>query len=286
MHQSKDLPQIVVDGNWISMRSFCVKNKPQDKGVIVEGIMQSLLKLIREDGYQSEIKMTFDYGKWRYRPKTKFKEYKANREYDNSFEILWSVMNELSETILPAIGIKSYRVGGLEADDLGHYLANIGRPTMLHTRDRDWYGSINENTVVLHTDDGLIGIPELLSKYGLKHYQDFMLYKAITGDGSDNIPPVAGEGMASLMIMEQYKKGNLDKDTKFKVDSNYELMRLDRILHDQEVISLMETCDSKVSVCMTPLRKLEELVPHRFPPYFQGVLGKYNRVITNTLRRD
>lgn len=286
MHQSKDLPQIVVDGNWISMRSFCVKNKPQDKGVVIESIMQSLLKLIREDGYQSELKLTFDYGKWRYRPKTKFKEYKANREYDNSFEVLWEIMNELSDTILPAIGIKSYRVGGLEADDLSHYLANIGRPTMLVSRDRDWYGSINENTVVLNTDDGLMGIPELTNKYGIKDFRDFMLFKAITGDESDNIPPVCSEGVAALLMLEQFKKGTLGSDLTFKVNSNYELMRLDRILTDLEVIDILRVCDSRVDVCMTPLRKMEELVEgHRFPPYFQGVLGKYNRVITSNLRK-
>ncbi|WBU87777.1 DNA polymerase I [Escherichia phage EP_H11] len=276
-----DIPLIPVDCQWLTLRNWFAAGKSQDLGPTVSSTIGSVAKLIKEDGYNSELIMLYDRGKWRYRPKDKNPEYKANREYDESFEALWAAMNILHEQIFPALGIKCIQVSGVEADDLGYYYANSGRPVMLHSRDRDWYLSINENTCVLNPDDGLVDLPWLMKTYDLDDHKDYLIYKAIVGDGSDNIPGVA-TGLSSVKeAINAYKDGSLSQSVEFRIRSNIELMRLDRILTDTEVHSIIKEQESKVQMQQRILPTLEEFCPgFRFPPYFHGVLGKYNRSVT------
>lgn len=276
-----NMPLIAVDCQWLTLRNWFASGKSQDLGPVVSSTLGSVAKLIREDGYNSELIMLYDRGKWRYRPKDKNPEYKANREYDASFEALWEAMNALHETIFPALGIRCIQIPGVEADDLGHYYAHSGRPVMLHSRDRDWYLSINENTCVLNPDDGLVDLQWVLKEYDLDSIDDYLIHKAIAGDGSDNIPGVA-TGLGSIKeSIAAYKEGKLDQTTEFRIRSNTELMRLDRILTDTEVHEMIKSQEAKVQMQQRILATLEELVPgFRFPAYFHGVLGKYNRNIT------
>lgn len=184
------MSRLILDGTWLIRRNFHAMGAEdnRDPGAVISSFVQSVSKLIRDYNYKREVIALFDYGKFRYRPKQEFPEYKANREYDEDyFAPLWEASNKIKD-VLPAIGIRAISFYGLEADDLGYLLAHQGTDNILHSSDRDWYACVNDISSVRNPNDGLVDKAKLLEMTGLSDIKDYALYKSINGDGSDNIP--------------------------------------------------------------------------------------------------
>lgn len=291
----KDL--FVVDGTYFLRRSFFVKDKGfieveneltgeiekvQDKRVVVIAFFQTLLKKIRETNYKPEIVVAWDKGSWKYRPKDKFKEYKADRQYDETFQCCWDA-NDLAIEILNELGIKSIQVPGLEADDLGMFFAYNAKNVTLYTKDGDWKQALNPNTVLDNTKQ-IITWQEVIGDQ-IKTPLDLAIKKAIDSEGHDNLAKVLvddehlvnAKGENKLhRIIHAYKKRQLPQTILDAIDRNYILARMDNVLYDQKTINEIMVQYNKPKPklnnlgIITVLNKLGD-----YPAYFNGVIAKY-----------
>lgn len=291
----KDL--FVVDGTYFLRRSFFVKDKGfikveneltgeiekvQDKRVVVIAFFQALLKKIRETNYKPEIVVAWDKGSWKYRPKDKFKEYKADRQYDETFQCCWDA-NDLAIEILNELGIKSIQVPGLEADDIGMFFAYNAKNVTLYTKDGDWKQALNPNTVLDNTKQ-IITWQEVVGDQ-IKTPLDLAIKKAIDSEGHDNLAKVLvddehlvnAKGENKLhRIIHAYKKRQLPQTILDAIDRNYILARMDNVLYDQKTINeIMEQYNKPKPKLnnlgiITVLNKLGD-----YPAYFNGVIAKY-----------
>lgn len=291
----KDL--FVVDGTYFLRRSFFVKDKGfikveneltgeiekvQDKRVVVIAFFQALLKKIRETNYKLEIVVAWDKGSWKYRPKDKFKEYKADRQYDETFQCCWDA-NDLAIEILNELGIKSIQVPGLEADDLGMFFAYNAKNVTLYTKDGDWKQALNPNTVLDNTKQ-IITWQEVVGDQ-IKTPLDLAIKKAIDSEGHDNLAKVLvddehlvnAKGDNKLhRIIHAYKKRQLPQTILDAIDRNYILARMDNVLYDQKTINEIMAQYNKPKPklnnlgIITVLNKLGD-----YPAYFNGVIAKY-----------
>lgn len=291
----KDL--FVVDGTYFLRRSFFVKDKGfveveneltgeiekvQDKRVVVIAFFQALLKKIRETNYKPEIVVAWDKGSWKYRPKDKFKEYKADRQYDETFQCCWDA-NDLAIEILNELGIKSIQVPGLEADDIGMFFAYHAKNVTLYTKDGDWKQALNPNTVLDNTKQ-IITWQEVVGDQ-IKTPLDLAIKKAIDSEGHDNLAKVLvdddhlvnAKGDNKLhRIIHAYKKRQLPQTILDAIDRNYILARMDNVLYDQKTINEIMAQYNKPKPklnnlgIITVLNKLGD-----YPAYFNGVIAKY-----------
>lgn len=96
--------------------------------------------------------------------------------------------NKLIE-ILSYIGIPSIRIVGWEGDDLICLLSRISLDSRILTDDKDMLQLVSEDIMVRRPmADQLIKLSEFLSDNDYENIYDFVINKAIIGDGSDNIP--------------------------------------------------------------------------------------------------
>ena len=103
------------------------------------------------------------------------------------------------EDILKALGIKTIREAGYEADDLIYAITRKHRKdkVIITSRDKDFNQLINENVTVWDGHNQVMLKANTLEKrvgYSPKQCVDYLV---LTGDKSDNIPGVKGIGPAT-----------------------------------------------------------------------------------------
>ena len=288
--------QIAIDATWLMRRNWHASGKSQDIPRIITSFLQSVLKIIKQDNYASRVVCLWDRGTYRYRPKETHTEYKATREYDDTYEALWKATNICIKT-LRNIGLISIQVGGLEADDHGYLFSRhpdyADWVTLLISNDRDWWLGIHQNCSVLELKTGNVVTRDgIEAHYEIDNWEHLLEYKAIIGDDSDNIkgiPCSASETTQGLLA--QFLANELDPERTATVFANIGLMRLDRIVTDTEIVNKVREQIKLVSVPFrvtnTILDMLEssgiDVSDYTVPGYFNGVLGKYNRTHNPTL---
>ncbi|TAH34099.1 DNA polymerase I [Candidatus Saccharibacteria bacterium] len=140
-----------------------------------------------------------------------YPEYKAGRKpAPPDFYEQIPVLHEL----LQAFGWPLYELDDYEADDILGTLAveasKQGIDTMLITSDLDMLQLVNEHVKVYALKTGfsnieLYSVESFETKYGIQ-VEQFLDYKALVGDSSDNIPGVAGVGpVAAKGLLADYK---------------------------------------------------------------------------------
>ncbi|OGH05188.1 MAG: hypothetical protein A2W22_05990 [Candidatus Levybacteria bacterium RBG_16_35_11] len=194
---------IVIDGFAILHRAYHalppLKSKEGKLTNAVYGFFSMLLKLIN-DLKPEYITVCFD------RPKPTFRSalyvgYQAHRpemESDLSLQI------ELVHDALKDSKIKIFELDGYEADDLIGTIANQVVKAKKNTQviivsgDRDLLQLVNSHVFMIAPITGITKMiffdtEKVSEKYGLKPHQ-FIDYKALVGDPSDNYPGVSGIG--------------------------------------------------------------------------------------------
>src|SRR5690606_8736199 len=100
--------------------------------------------------------------------------------------------------LLDLLGVPRVEPAGAEADDLlatlSHQEVAAGRRVEIITSDRDALQLVNDHVTVRTPDARTpMGPEEVQAKYGVGPHQ-WVDYRALTGDASDNIPGVPGIG--------------------------------------------------------------------------------------------
>jgi 5'-3' exonuclease len=104
-------------------------------------------------------------------------------------------LNELHEHALPAMGIVSVMERYVEADDLVYHASRIIKgKSLVVSADKDLLQCVSEDVGVLNPSKGIIYTPNVLEEEIGVRYEDYVHWRALQGDSSDNIPGVMGIG--------------------------------------------------------------------------------------------
>ena len=204
---------IIIDGNSLINRAFYalppLNNADGIPTQAVYGFVNMLVKAI-EDYKPKYLAVAFDLPQPTFRHK-RFDGYKAKRK---KMPEELAVQLPLLKDLLKIMGIKILELPGYEADDIiGTMAKRNSVMTYILTGDRDSLQLIDDSTTVVLTKRGItetqsLDEKELLASFSLTPRQ-VVDYKALAGDGSDNIPGIAGIGeKTALSMIEKY--GSLD----------------------------------------------------------------------------
>lgn len=215
MAETKPKKLAVIDGKSVFYRGYyAMPNLTTKDGISTGGVYGfatmalEVIKQLKPD----YVAVAWDKPKTNIRRRLAlYSEYKAGRKpAPPDFYEQIPVLHEL----LQAFGWPLYELDDYEADDIMGSLAvqahAQGIETMLITSDLDMLQLVNSSVHVYALKTGFSNI-ELYSpktfetKYGID-VQQFVDYKSLVGDSSDNIPGVAGVGpVAARKLLNEYK---------------------------------------------------------------------------------
>src|SRR5476649_839931 len=205
---------VLVDGSAVFHRGYHaiphLSNRDGEPTNAVLGFANIMLKVI-ESLKPEYVIVTWDKSSKTFR-KEWYPEYKANRlkQPDELYAQIPATRELVAALNLPWIELDNY-----EADDLIGTLARQAEERgdleiVIATGDKDQLQLIDKATVVdMFNPRGLeptrYDLAKMQEKYGLTP-QQFIDYKAIVGDTSDNIPGVAGIGdVCARKLLAEYK---------------------------------------------------------------------------------
>lgn len=198
---------LLVDGNNMAYRAlykFNLSNKGIDVSVTF-GMLRMLISIIRKHRPRAVI-VAWDGGIPKYR-RALLPQYKAHRKKDDDRD--WGdihrQMNELCDYTLPMCGIMTVRGKDMEADDLLATASRVvnDRPYIV-TMDDDLLQCVDGRTSVIKPLKGIIIDRSNFVKHIGVESEQYLLYKTLVGDGSDNIPGVKSIGpktAAKLLVV-------------------------------------------------------------------------------------
>lgn len=206
---------LLIDGLNMYIRCFSATPTMNDDGNHVGGVsgfLRSMGAAIRQHR-PSRVIVVFDGVGGSQRRRSIFKEYKSNRKmmtrlnrtYDWGGTDEQSLQAEqesmkaqllLLTEILDTLPVTVITIDKVEADDTIAYLAahiqeKNGKVVIL-SNDKDFLQLVNEDVMVWNPlKKKLYNAPLTVEDYGF-HPNNFLLYRVVTGDKSDNIPGVDG----------------------------------------------------------------------------------------------
>ncbi|WP_102125699.1 DNA polymerase I [Deinococcus planocerae] len=201
---------VLIDGHALAFRSyFALPPLSSSRGEATHAILGFLrftLRLARQA--TNQIIVVFDPPVKTFRHE-QYEGYKSGRAQTPSD--LPGQINRIRE-IVDALGFPRLEEPGFEADDVIASLTRMaegkGFQVRIVTSDRDAYQLLDDHVRVISNDFALIGPGEVLDKYGVTVRQ-WVDYRALTGDASDNIPGAKGIGPKTAAKLLQ-ECGDLD----------------------------------------------------------------------------
>ena len=209
---------VIIDGNSLINRAYYAIQRPMitKDGMYTQGIygFLSMLFKIRADYEPTHMLVAFDRKAPTFRHQ-QYVDYKAGRK--GMPEELAMEMPVLKD-ILDAMGIARFETDGFEADDIIGTTARMaeeaGLKAFIITGDRDALQLATDRTSVIITKKGITEFKlyddeAMKEEYGFDHEQ-FIDYKALRGDTSDNIPGIPGVGeKTAVKLIQQF--GSLEE---------------------------------------------------------------------------
>ncbi len=203
---------LLLDSNSLMHRAYhALPNLKSSKGLYtgaVFGFLSILLRLIKEQ-QPTHIAAAFDLKGPTFRHEM-YDGYKATRKPMDE-ELRQQV--EPLKSLITAMGIKIVSMQGYEGDDiLGTLAKRFDDECIIVTGDRDSFQLVSPTTRVFWTKRGVTDI-EVYDEVRLLQdgftTSQFIDYKALMGDASDNIPGIAGVGeKTAKALLAEY--GSLD----------------------------------------------------------------------------
>jgi hypothetical protein len=258
----------------------------QDPNLIVVSVLQSISKLIREDDYDKRVIFCQDHGKWLFRPKTVYKDYKATRDHSSYlFDCCWKASDMIAEILNNKIGIINTSFKGVESDDQAYYYSHNSDKCTLVTSDADWLLAVTPSTrVKLLKQKKELGYGDLIDGVNIVEPFDLAIEKAIIGDQSDNIAAIPSNelpsGLSTYDIILRYKSRDLPEKLLGDITHTLGLTRLDHIMNAPQVMMSLDVQNEEFleKPLIPPFETQIELARIDAPQYLNGVFGKYSRL--------
>lgn len=264
---NKNSHLLVIDGLNTFIRVFSAVPALNDDGMHIGGVtgfLRSIAAVIRHVK-PTRCVIVFDGKGGSTRRKSIYPDYKANRANKTAFNRYKefasiddeqdSMKRQFGRMIeyLNCLPVTTLAIDNIEADDAIAYIANQmftkddERVTIVST-DRDFLQLVNNRITVWSPVKKILYTPDTMrEEFGLPS-SNYLLYRSLTGDKSDNIPGVNGIGLKTLksrfpLITEsdisiddlidlaesaekKYKVHQTILDNKDQLHMNYRLMQL------------------------------------------------------------
>ena len=221
---------LIVDGLNLYLRAFAVNGALNDNGVPVGGLtgfLRSLAYAIREvnptrvivvydgaGGSQRRRKILPDYKANRKPGKriTRWDAFKDAREEKDAMKIQFSRLIEY----LDFLPVNVISIDRIEADDTIAYIAHtlLDEDVTILSADQDFLQLVNERITVWSPTKKKFYTPRMvMDDYGVPAH-NFLMYKVLMGDKSDNIEGVKGLGPKKLpkIVPDLLTQTTLDLD--------------------------------------------------------------------------
>ena len=212
---------LIVDGNNMAHRakhSFSLSHNGVDVSVTY-GFLRILLSMLTTFETDSVI-VCWDGGIPEFR-RVAVPEYKANRHRDDDpleYESFVRQLQDLSDYVIPMLGMVSVILEKAEADDLMYHASRLCRgESYIVSSDKDMLQAINEYVKVYSPfKEKLYDADMVEDVYGIT-LNNYIDWKAIQGDSSDNIPGIPGIGeKTATKLFKEY--GSLTNITNAALD--------------------------------------------------------------------
>ncbi|PNY82479.1 DNA polymerase I [Deinococcus koreensis] len=197
---------VLIDGHALAFRSYFalppLTSRSGEPTNAILGFLRLTLRLVRQRSNQ--VIVVFDPPVKTFRH-VQFDGYKSGRA-DTPADLPKQI-NRIRE-IVDALGLPRLEEPGYEADDVIATLTRMAEGTGMQVRivtsDRDAYQLLDDHVKVITNDFKLMGPAEVLEKYGVTVRQ-WVDYRALTGDASDNIPGAKGIGpKTAAKLLQEY----------------------------------------------------------------------------------
>lgn len=201
---------LIFDGNNLAHRCRHVFNLSfggQDVSILY-GVLRVISSTLAAYSDIKACAVCWDGGTPKFR-KEASPEYKATRSHDEDdsyHDFLRQI--KLLHAILPDFGVASLRKIGCEADDLMAGIAaqaDRDTHTIIITSDQDLQQLVNYHVSIQNPNkDFLLTFENFKEQVGVAK-NDYLLYKSLIGDSSDNLPGVKGIGpKTAVKLIEDY----------------------------------------------------------------------------------
>ncbi len=221
---------LIVDGLNLYLRVFAVNGALNDNGVPVGGLtgfLRSLAYAIREVN-PTRVIIVYDGAGGSQRRRKIHPEYKSNRKpgkritrwdaFKNSTEEKESMKIQFSRLIeyLDFLPINVISIDKIEADDTIAYIAHtlLDKEVTIMSADQDFLQLVNDRITVWSPTKKKFYTPRMVeADYGIPAH-NFLMYKVLMGDKSDNIEGVKGLGPKKLpkIVPDLFTQTTLDLD--------------------------------------------------------------------------
>ena len=221
---------LIVDGLNLYLRVFAVNGALNDNGVPVGGLtgfLRSLAYAIREVN-PTRVIIVYDGAGGSQRRRKIHPDYKANRKpgkritrwdaFKNATEEKESMKIQFSRLIeyLDFLPINVISIDRIEADDTIAYIAHtlLDKEVTIMSADQDFLQLVNDRITVWSPTKKKFYTPRMVeADYGIPAH-NFLMYKVLMGDKSDNIEGVKGLGPKKLpkIVPDLFTQNTLDLD--------------------------------------------------------------------------
>ena len=221
---------LIVDGLNLYLRAFAVNGALNDNGVPVGGLtgfLRSLAYAIRETN-PTRVIIVYDGAGGSQRRRKLCPDYKSNRKpgkritrwdaFKNATEEKDAMKIQFSRLIeyLDLLPINVISIDRIEADDTIAYIAHtlMKEDVTIMSADQDFLQLVNDRITVWSPTKKKFYTPRMvMDDYGVPAH-NFLMYKVLMGDKSDNIEGVKGLGPKKLpkIIPDLLTHNTLDLD--------------------------------------------------------------------------
>lgn len=212
---------MIVDGNSLLVRSYFATNymvkEPNDVTKVYTNavvLFNSYITDLVENFHPDKILVAWDTGKGNFRQDI-IDHYKGTR---NKQDLALIGQYSIAEELLDAYGISQYKLDNYEADDIigtvTKMISDNGDKATIVSGDKDMIQLIDDNVELWQTKKGvsdinLYNMDTFSSVFNNMSTDQFIQYKAIRGDSSDNYHGINGIGpKGAIKLLEQF--GSID----------------------------------------------------------------------------
>lgn len=209
---------LLVDGNSIAWRAYHASGELSHGGEAT-GAAFVFLRMLRSAAAEvnaGSVQVAWDGGVPAFRLKA-LPTYKQRRkdfsqtEEEAARRNIWKQqITWLQDDVLPFLGVEQLKAVGWEADDLLAFWASSlrTRNAAIYSGDRDLWQLVSSLVSVIYPDKEIITIDNFSSvAKGLETPDQWLLFRILTGDGSDGIPGVGGVGEKRGLVLAQASTG-------------------------------------------------------------------------------
>lgn len=265
---------LLVDALNTFLRSYAAIPTLDDNGNHIGGMtgfLRSIGAAIR-DFKPTRVVIVFDGKGGSQRRRKIYPDYKSNRKPPTRLNRQYDMTTDQQEAenmkyqlvslieMLECLPLTIFTLDNIEADDVIAYaselIASQGGHSIIYSTDKDFLQMVSENTKVYNpVKKKTFDINTVIEDYGI-HPNNFVYYRALMGDKSDNIGGIRGAGEKTLLKnIPELSHASVTVDTNFIAQKYQDIKKkpklVESILQNEDIINrnleLMQLRDVNIS---------------------------------------